>query len=128
MRIRYSYQMFYPVSSQLYASTAQPKNETIAQPLAAMRANIMPTLQQTIYGLSPVETTGGSHKHEANGLQNTISHPRFAPSAVSSEEYLVARAGMSPIFNQNMAATRDARTSNLHEEIPRFKDQIDLLA
>ncbi len=120
--------MFYPVSSQLAAPVTQLKSETIAQPLAAMRANIMPTLQQTIYGLAPVEMTGSSHKYEENGAQNSISHPRYAPSSVSAEEFLVARAGMAPVYNQNMAATREARTSNLHEEMPRFRDQIDLLA
>jgi hypothetical protein len=120
--------MFYPVSSQLGAPNVQPKNETIAQPLAAMRANIMPTLQQTIYGLAPVETSSRSHKYQESRPQVTISHPRFAPSSISSEEFLVARSGMAPSYNQNMAATRDARTSNIHEDMPRFSDQIDVLA
>ncbi len=120
--------MFYPISSQFVAPVAQPKSQTIAQPLAAMRANIMPTLQQTIYGLAPVEMTGSSHKYEENGAQNSISHPRYSPSSVSSEEFLQARAGMAPVYNHNMAATREARTSNFHEDMPRFKDQIDLLA
>jgi hypothetical protein len=120
--------MFFPVSSQLGAPVTLPKSETIAQPLANMRANIMPTLQQTIYGLAPVEMTGSSHKYEENGSQNSISHPRYAPSSVSSEEFLVARVGMAPVYNHNMAATREARTSNFHEDMPRFRDQIDLLA
>ena len=120
--------MFYPVSSQLGVPITQPKNETIAQPLSAMRANIMPSMQQTIYGLAPVENTSSSHKYEENGAQNSISHPRYAPSSVSAEEFLAARAGMAPVFNHNMAATREARTSNFHEDMPRFTDQIDLLA
>ena len=120
--------MIFPVSSQLGANVTQPKSESIAQPLAAMRANIMPTLQQTIYGLAPVENTSSSHKYEENGAHNSISHPRYAPSSVSAEEFLAARAGMGPVFNHNMAATREARTSNFHEDIPRFKDNIDLLA
>lgn len=120
--------MIYSLSSQLTTPVAQTKSETIAQPLAAMRANIMPTLQQTIYGLAPVEMTSNSHKYEENRMQNSISHPRYAPSSVSAEEFLLARASMSPVYNQNMAATREARTSNIHEETPRFKDQIDLLA
>ena len=119
--------MFYPVSSQLYPSHTVPKNEPIAQPLAAMRANIMPTLQQTIYGLAPVENVGKSIVRRKRA-QSKISHPRLAPSSISSEEYLKARFTFSPLYNHNMAATRDARTSNIHEEAPRFKDQIDLLA
>jgi len=120
--------MFYPVSSQLGIPNVQPKNETIAQPLAAMRANIMPTLQQTIYGLAPTETTGRSQKYEENRPQTIISHPRFAPSSISAEDFLVARSAMAPGYSQNMAATREARTSNIHEDMPRFSDQIDVLA
>ena len=120
--------MFYPVSSQLYPSHTVPRNEPIVHPLAAMRANIMPTLQQTIYGLAPVENVGKSNRYEESGTQSKISHPRLAPSSISSEEYLKARFTFSPLYNHNMAATRDARTSNIHEEAPRFKDQIDLLA
>ena len=120
--------MFYPVSSQLGATNVPQKNETLVQPLASMRANIMPTLQQTIYGLAPVENSNRTHEYEHNRPQVTISHPRYAPSSVSAEEFLFARAGMSPGYNQNMVATRDARTSNLHEEMPRFNEQIDVLA
>ena len=119
--------MFYPVSSQLYPSHTVPKNEPIAQPLAAMRANIMPTLQQTIYGLAPVENVGKSNRYEESGLNRNIS-PEVGPASISSEEYLEARFTFSPLYNHNMAATRDARTSIIHEEAPRFKDQIDLLA
>ena len=120
--------MFYPVSSQLSPALPQQRNESVTQPLTSLRANIMPTLQQTIYGLAPLEEITRSNKYEENRPQTTISHPRFAPSSISSEQFLIARSGMSPGYIQNMAATRDARTSNMHEEMPRFRDQIDILA
>jgi len=120
--------MFYPASSHLNAPLLQQKSETVAQPLATMSANFMPTLQQTIYGLAPLEKSSPSHRYEKNLPQTTISHPRLAPSSISSEEFLIARSGMSPGYNQNMSATREARTSNIHEEMPRFRDQIDILA
>lgn len=120
--------MFYPVSSQLYANHAQPKSENIAQPLKAMSANIMPSLQQTVYGVSPIENIGASNKYKEPPFQTSISHPRLAPSSISSEEFLLARYSFSPAYNNNMAATREARTSNIHEDMPRFKDQVDLLA
>ena len=124
----YNLIMFYPTSSQLAPQVNQIKNETLAQPLAQIRANNMPTLQQTIYGLAPVELTDSAHKFEKNQNQTIISHPRMAPSAITSEEFLIARSSLSPVYNHNMAETRNARISNLHEEMPRFKDQIDLLA
>ena len=120
--------MFYPVSSHLNAPLVQQRNETVSQPLASLRANFMPTLQQTIYALAPLEKTTNSQRYEESLPQTTISHPRFAPSSISSEEFLIARSGMSPGYIQNMSATRDARTSNMHEETPRFRDQIDILA
>ena len=120
--------MFYPLSTQLAAPSSAIKNEGLAQPLSAMRANLMPTLQQTIYGLAPVETTSSARALNSSQPQVRISHPRLAPSAVSAEEFITARAGLSPAYIQDMAATRAARTSNMHDEMPRFRDQVDLLA
>jgi hypothetical protein len=39
-----------------------------------------------------------------------------------------ARAGMSPGFVQQMAASKIARISNLYADTPRFSAQIDILA
>ena len=66
--------------------------------------------------------------YEENRPQITISHPRMAPSSISAEEFFLARSSFSPAYNHNMAATREARTSNIHEDTPRFKDQIDIIA
>jgi hypothetical protein len=120
--------MFYPVSSQLGAPVTQPKSETIAQPLASYACKHYANAAANHLWISACRNDRSSHKYEENGAQNSISHPRYAPSSVSSEEFLVARAGMAPVYNHNMAATREARTSNLHEDMPRFRDQIDLLA
>ena len=76
--------MFYPVSSHLNAPLLQQKSESVAQPISAMGANFMPTLQQTIYGLAPLEKTSRSNKYEKDLPQTTISHPRLAPSSISS--------------------------------------------
>ena len=47
--------MFYPLSTQLVGPTAQIKPDAMVQPLGHIRANTMPTLQQTIYGLEPLD-------------------------------------------------------------------------
>ena len=57
-----------------------------------------------------------------------ISSPRLAPSAISTEQALRARALMMPEFQQNIMATRIQRTSNLYAETPRFRNQLDILA
>ncbi len=79
--------MFYPLSTQLVGPTAQIKPDAVVQPLGHIRANTMPTLQQTIYGLEPLDEIKKSHRYEENRPQITISHPRMAPSSISAEEF-----------------------------------------
>ena len=50
------------------------------------------------------------------------------PEAISSENFLAARALMSATFVHNIATTKEARVSNLYKEAPKFRDQIDILA
>ncbi len=120
--------MFYPLSTQLVGPIGQTNPETMVEPIGKLRASTMPSYQQTIYGLEPLEQGFKSNKYEENRPQITITHPRMAPSSISAEEFFLARASFSPAYNQNMAASRDARTSNIHEDSPRFRDQIDIIA
>ena len=54
--------MFYPLSTQLVGPTAQIKPDAMVQPLGHIRANTMPTLQQTIYRLEPLDDKKKSHE------------------------------------------------------------------
>ena len=74
--------MFYPLSTQLVGPTAQIKPDAVVQPLGHVRANTMPTLQQTIYGVEPLDEVKKSNRYEENRPQITISHPRMAPSSI----------------------------------------------
>jgi hypothetical protein len=56
-----------------------------------------------------------------------IYHPKQAPSAVMSENFLAARAALNPGFVQNMAQTNITRVSNLYRDIPQFKNELDIL-
>ena len=94
---------------------------------AAIGANAVPILRQTASGLLPTEATTAMHRQLPH-QQVMIASPRLAPSAVSAEQALQSRALLTPEFKQNMLATRILRTSNLHAETPRFRDQIDILA
>ena len=55
--------MFYPLSTQLVGPTAQIKPDAVVQPLGHIRANTMPTLQQTIYGVEPLDEVKKSHRY-----------------------------------------------------------------
>ncbi len=92
-------------------------------------ANIVPTARQTPHGLAaqrPTDRLASDHLRQQTPV--VIAHPRQAPSSVSSEQFLAARASSSPAYQHNILATKMARISNLHAETPRFRNQIDILA
>lgn len=60
--------------------------------------------------------------------QALIYHPKQAPSAVTSENFLNARALLSAGFAHNIAQTKMARVSNLYRDAPRFRNHVDILA
>lgn len=93
----------------------------------AIGASGVPNGRQTVNGLVPVQTLERSDQDYRRRLPMIVS-PRLAPSAVSTEQALQSRAQMAPEFQHNVMATRILRTSNLHAETPRFRNQIDILA
>jgi hypothetical protein len=56
-----------------------------------------------------------------------IYSPRQAPSAITSENFLAARASLSPGFVHNAAQSNIARISNMYRDAPRFRNEIDIL-
>ena len=76
----------------------------------------------------PVMQVEKSEWFNVNHPRMQIYHPDLAPSAQSTESYLLARAMMQQAFAQNAAATRLALTSNAQRDAPRFSQAIDVLA
>jgi len=91
-------------------------------------ARVMPTLPQGTKAVSPSaqphDLAGEFHKRPLQQVYN----PSQAPSAISSENFLAARALMSATFIHNIAMTKEARISNLYKDAPKFREQIDILA
>ena len=87
----------------------------------------VPNGRQTNVGLMPVATADRSIQ-DYQRRAATIVSPRLAPSAVPAEQALQARSLETPEFQHNMLMTRMLRTSNLHAETPRFRNQLDILA
>ena len=91
-------------------------------------ARVMPTLPQDTKTVSPsAQPYDLAREFHKRPLQQ-IYNPRQAPSAISSENFLAARALMSATFIHNIAMTKEARISNLYKDAPKFRDQIDILA
>ena len=83
------------------------------------------------YGSSAAQSVQPTHPSTANHLDlphARIYHPKQAPSAITSENFLAARAMMNPGHTHNAAQTNIARVSNLYRDIPRFRNEIDILA
>tara|TARA_B100001057_G_scaffold475477_1_gene542279 strand:- start:37 stop:402 length:366 start_codon:yes stop_codon:yes gene_type:complete len=91
-------------------------------------ARVMPTLPQGTKAVTPsTQPHDLAREFHQRPLQQ-IYNPRHAPSAITSENFLAARALMSATFIHNIAMTKEARISNLYKDTPKFRDQIDILA
>lgn len=66
--------------------------------------------------------------HEPGLALGRILHPALAPSAVASENALMARSLMTPLHVHDSAASRMARLSNPLRDAPRFGGSVNLLA
>ena len=116
-----------PVNASTPTAASMPAG--LGASVNSFDANIVPSGRQTILGVTgkpASETLSRDYTRQPQPM--IISHPRQAPSAVSSEQFLAARSLMAPVFQHNILATKMARISNLHAEAPRFRDQVDLLA
>ena len=81
--------------------------------------------------LLPITPTGQSDPSARSSKQIpeiALRHPRQAPSTVVTERMAEARAALTPAFAHNNAAVKQAYTSSIQNEMPRFKSTLDLLA
>ena len=90
-------------------------------------ASLMPTERQTVNGVEILDPSSRSGPNYPNMPHTRIYHPRQAPSAVLSENFLQARAGLNPGLVQNASQTNIARLSNLYRDAPQFKNTLDIL-
>lgn len=107
-----------PVSSQDTAVTAGS---------GVSSASLVPTPRQTINGVETIHPTAQLTPDFTNMQHARIYSPRQAPSAVTSENFLAARASLSPGFVHNAAHSNIARISNMYRDAPRFRNEIDIL-
>ena len=92
-----------------------------------MTASLMPTERQTINGVDVLHASNHLGSNYPNMPHARIYHPRQAPSAVLSENFLQARAGLNPGMVHNGLQTNIARVSNLYKDVPQFKNTLDIL-
>ena len=87
----------------------------------------MPTERQTVNGVEVLQSGSRLGPNYSNMPRARIYHPKQSPSAISSENFLHARAALNPGFVHNAAQTNIARVSNLYQDVPQFKNDLDIL-
>jgi hypothetical protein len=123
--------MFVPPNKELLPPQLQHPEKTLGQSASgsssAVSASLMPTERQTVNGVEVIHGTNKLASGYPKMPHAQIYHPRQAPSSISSENFLAARASFSPGFLHSMAQTNIARVSNLYRDIPQFKNELDIL-
>ena len=87
----------------------------------------MPTERQTVNGVELLHAGSRLGPNYRNMPHARIYHPKQSASAISSENFLKARAALSPSLVHNAAQTNIARVSNLYRDVPQFKNDLDIL-
>ena len=96
--------------------------------LMGVSANLMPSERQTSLGVfNPGAVTESNLKMQRYSIPR-IYNPSSAPSAVTSETFLMAKSLSSPMYTHNIAQTKYFRTSSAMSEEPRFTKSVNLLA
>lgn len=94
----------------------------------AMGASSVPDMRQTMEGVTPVFALNALSRADMGFRAISIYHPQLGPSAETTENALMARALLMPMYLHDSAATRMARLSNLHRDAPRFGNAINICA
>jgi hypothetical protein len=123
--------MFIPqateISSARQRQVENGPSESLRGTVPTSSASLVPTLRQTVSGVEVIHPSSNLPQNYHSMPQARIYHPKQAPSAVMSENFLTARAALNPGFMQNVAQTNIARVSNLYRDIPEFKNDLDIL-
>ena len=88
----------------------------------------MPSGRQTGVGVMKVDQANETSGDYEKWKKSKLFHPRQAYSAVTSENYLKAKAGFEPIFIHSIGATKLALMSVMDKEKPRYSEKLNILA
>ena len=103
-------------------------DNSIAKTPQARGATYMPSLRQTAYGLGNLTQSEKKHYEYNDTNMPFIRSRRGAPSAITAENVLKARAALDQAYLHNMAATKREYISNSYADAPQFRNQLDVMA
>jgi hypothetical protein len=112
------------ISNDGYINRDAPLGGSISSRLA----NPVPDLRQTTMGILPTRQMSPPARYDVGNSAMQIYSPSLAPSAISTENALVARSLFMPVYVHDSAASKMARISNSLRDAPRFSGKVNVLA
>jgi hypothetical protein len=103
------------------------QGQSVVRTVGISSASLMPTPRETVNGVEVIHPGSALPQNYQTMPHARVYHPKQAPSAIMSENFLAARATLNPGFMQNIAQTNIARVSNVYKDIPRFRNELDIL-
>ena len=103
-------------------------DKSIAKTPQTSDATYMPSLRQTAHGLGNLTQSEKKHSEYNHTNLPFIRSRRGAPSAITAESVLKARAALEEAYMHNMAATKREYISNSYADAPPFRNQLDIMA
>ena len=91
-------------------------------------ATYMPSERQTAYGIGNLAQSEKKHSEYTHNNLPFIRSRRGAPSAITAETVLRARASLDQVYMHNVAATMQEYISNSLADAPNFRNQLDIMA
>ena len=107
---------------------AIPMPSDVSSPTSTSIATLPVNNPSSNSKLSPVYQGEKTEPTGNNSREYVIRSPRLAPSAVVSENIVLAKSLLSENFSHNIAAVKRLYTSSQINEMPRFKSTTDLIA
>lgn len=108
------------------AETTAPGRIELLRPLPTS-ASDMPTTSAAAVSLAPLYHTFDLNREFHKKPIQQVYNSRQAPSAVTTENFLAARALMTDAFVHDIASTKRDRISDLYSDTPRYQNCLDIL-
>ena len=103
-------------------------DKAVAKTTQAGDATYMPSLRQTAQGVENLIQSEKKHSEYTHTNLPFIRSRRGAPSSITAESVLKARAALENAYMHNAAATKREYISNIHAAAPNFRNQLDIMA
>ena len=109
------------------AESTAPGRIELLRPLPSSASDV-PTTSAAARSLAPSYHAFDLNREFHRKPLQQIYSPRQAPSAVTTENFLAARALMTDAYVHDIASTKRDRISDLYRDTPRFQSCVNILA